>query len=185
MLKKVIGVLATVAGLLSGSVLNLTNAQSKYMDQYSMPDPQVWGMIKYGGLTPDLYTGTVRAEIPIYTYTDPDFEIPVSLTYASNGYMPNTQANFCGLGWSLNAGGCITRRVQGERDESGKKVNVQTNPHEAMSGYWEYVKATDSPSVGFDAQWNPTSDTICYDLESTDGRYETEPRGFIKQLARY
>ncbi|MBQ8048240.1 MAG: RHS repeat protein [Bacteroidales bacterium] len=185
MFKKVIGVLATVAGLLSGSVLNLTDAQSKYMDQYSMPDPQVWGMIKYGGLTPDLYTGTVRAEIPIYTYTDPDFEIPVSLTYASNGYMPNTQANFCGLGWSLNAGGCITRRVQGERDESGKKVNMQTNPHEAMSGYWEYVKATDSPSVGFDAQWNPTSDTICYDLESTDERYETEPDIYMFNFSGY
>ena len=166
MYKKVIGVLATFAGLLSGSVLNLTDAQSFYMDQYSMPDPQVWGMIKYGGLTPDLYTGTVRAEIPIYTYTDPDFEIPVSLTYASNGYMPNTQANFCGLGWSLNAGGCITRRVQGERDVFGNMGS--------LSGYYDYVRGNYTAEVGYGSHLKAEGNTLYYKLPNSPS-CETEP----------
>ena len=188
MYKKVIGVLATFAGLLSGSVLNFTDAQSKYLDQYSMPDPQVWGMIKYGGQTPDLYTGTVRAEIPVYTYTDPDFEIPVSLTYASNGYMPNTQANFCGLGWSLNAGGCITRRVQGERDELGNAgFSFGTmDRHLSLHGYYEYVSGRFPHEVGYGD--NLVVDSyLNYYYTSPDGntKYETEPDIFMFSFPGY
>lgn len=182
MFKKVIGVLATVAGLLSGSVLNLTDAQSKLMDQYCMPDPQVWGMIKYGGLTPDLYTGTVRAEIPIYTYTDPDFEIPVSLTYASNGYMPNTQANFCGLGWSLNAGGCITRRVQGERDELGNAgFYFGTMDRDlSLQGYYAYVSGSFPHEVGHgDNLVVDVNSNYYYKSPETNLQYETEPDIFM------
>lgn len=51
-----------------------SHAQSLIMGDYIPSDPQVWNFIKYGGQTPDLYTGTVRAEIPIYTYEDLDFE---------------------------------------------------------------------------------------------------------------
>ncbi len=188
MFKKVIRVLVTVAGLFSGSVLNFTNAQSKYMDQYTMPDPQVWGMIKYGGLTPDLYTGTVRAEIPIYIYTDPDFEIPVSLTYTSNGYMPNTQANFVGLGWSLNAGGCITRRVQGERDELGNAgFNFGTmNRHLSLKGYYEYVSGRFSHEVGYGDNLVVDSNYDYY-YTSPDGsaKYETEPDIFMFSFPGY
>jgi YD repeat-containing protein len=95
----------------------VASAQSLVEQTYVPSDPQVWSFIKYGGQTPDLYTGTVRVEIPIYTYKDPDFELPIALSYASNGYMPNVQANFVGLGWSLIAGGVITRRVNGKKDE--------------------------------------------------------------------
>ena len=187
MFKKVIGVLATVAGLLSGSVLNLTDAQSKYMDQYCMPDPQVWGMIKHGGLTPDLYTGTVRAEIPIYTYTDPDFEIPVSLTYASNGYMPNTQANFCGLGWSLNAGGCITRRVQGERDDLGNAgFTMNTMGDISLQGYYDYVAGVHPHEVGYGDHLF-VDDRLYYYYKSpyTNLQYETEPDVFMFSFLSY
>lgn len=78
--------------------------------------PQVWSFMKYGGNTPNLYTGTVSASIPVYTYRDDDFTVPVSLNYASNGYMPNVQANDVGLGWFLNTGGCITRIIRGMPD---------------------------------------------------------------------
>lgn len=68
---------------------------------------------------PSLYTGTVRADIPLYTYRDVDFEIPVALTYSSNGLLPNVQAGSSGLGWFLSAGGTITREVNGFPDEAG------------------------------------------------------------------
>lgn len=181
MLKKVIGVLAIVAGLLSGSVLNFANAQSRYMDQYCMPDPQVWGMIKHGGLSPDLYTGTVRAEIPIYIYTDPDFEIPVSLSYASNGYMPNTQANFVGLGWSLDAGGCITRRVQGERDDCGNAgFTMNTMGDISLQGYYDYVASAHPHEVGYgDHLFVDDKFNYYYKSPYTNLQYETEPDVFM------
>lgn len=176
MYKKVIGWLVAAAGLLWGSTLNSVFAQSKFMDQYTMPDPQVWSMVKYSGQTPDLYTGTVRAEIPIYTYKDPDFEIPISLSYASNGYMPNTQANFVGLGWSLNAGGCITRRVQGVRDELG---------NDTMKGYYDYIKDGFSSDYAYDAQLGGVGTNITYVPVKGLPHYETEPDVFIFSFLGY
>lgn len=61
----------------------------------------------------------MRADIPLYTYRDVDFEIPVALTYSSNGLLPNVQAGSSGLGWFLSAGGTITREVNGFPDEAG------------------------------------------------------------------
>ena len=47
--------------------------------------PQVWSLLKYGGSAPNLYTGTVSASIPLYTYQDEDFTLPVVLTWDSAG----------------------------------------------------------------------------------------------------
>lgn len=79
--------------------------------------PQAWSFMRYGGDTPNLYTGTVNVSIPLYTYKDIDFEIPISATYASNGYNPNELQGTLGLGWILNVGGMITREVRGAVDD--------------------------------------------------------------------
>ena len=84
-------------------------------DRYTS-SPQTWSEMKFGGATPNLYTGTVSVSIPMYTYQDPDFTIPVSLSYGSNGYTPSVQANYVGLGWALNAGGQIVQEVRGISD---------------------------------------------------------------------
>ena len=88
----------------------------QYEDRLQV-SPQVWQFATYGSKEQQLYTGTVNLDIPIYTYQDPDFEIPITLSYASNGYKPNQQAGTSGLGWALKAGGYITRRVVGLRDD--------------------------------------------------------------------
>ena len=88
----------------------------QYEDRLQV-SPQVWQFATYGSKEQQLYTGTVSVDIPIYTYQDPDFEIPIALSYASNGYKPNQQAGTSGLSWALKAGGYITRRVVGLRDD--------------------------------------------------------------------
>lgn len=82
------------------------------------PAPTVWGFMRYGNHSADLYTGRVPVSIPIYTYQDNDFTLPISVDYASNGYRPNVQIGILGLGWTLNAGGCITREIRGIPDEA-------------------------------------------------------------------
>lgn len=81
--------------------------------------PDVWSMIKYGDADVNLYTGSIGLTIPIYTYQDEDFTIPISFDYASTGYKPNIQTGVLGMGWYLNVGGAITREVKGVYDEEG------------------------------------------------------------------
>lgn len=151
------------------------SAQNKISDMYVPGDPQVWNFIKYGGQTPDLYTGTVRVEIPIYTYKDPDFEIPISLSYASNGYMPNVQANFVGLGWMLNAGGVISRRVQGIKDEGTVSEIGAYGTSLPIEGFYRFARDNSVPDI----MNRPLAarNMVCY---SRDNRaFETEPDIYI------
>lgn len=82
----------------------------------------------YGSQQPNLYTGTVSASIPIYTYQDPDFTIPISISYSSNGYLPNVAQFDLGVGWTLNAGGQVVTKVRGIPDYYELLSSVN-NPH--------------------------------------------------------
>lgn len=85
--------------------------------------PEAFSMIQYSSPQANLYRGEISIEIPFYTYSDQDFEIPVSFSYRSGGYKPNAPYGVMGLGWSLNAGGCITREVRGIMDEANTRYN--------------------------------------------------------------
>lgn len=122
-MKKLFGKL--MSRLVLFALLVGTNCSVFSQPQKPLPDnipviqsPQVWSFMKYGNMSSvDLYTGTVATSIPIYTYKDNDFEIPISINYASSGFVPNVPTGILGLGWYLNAGGCITREVRGIPDE--------------------------------------------------------------------
>ena len=81
--------------------------------------PDAKSMIQYGQSEINPYLGTLGITIPLYTYQDEGFTIPISINYASNGYKPNIQTGILGLGWYLNVGGVITREVKGLLDEEG------------------------------------------------------------------
>ena len=53
-------------GLLIGAG-RYVSAQMRVDGQNVMASPQMWSFMKDGDQTPNLYTGTVRADIPIYT----------------------------------------------------------------------------------------------------------------------
>lgn len=93
------------------------NAQVLSSPEPLRPSTDVWETIKYGDISPSLYTGTVNVSIPFYTYKDADFEIPISFAYSSNGLHPNERAGSMGMGWRLVAGGCISREMRGSADD--------------------------------------------------------------------
>ncbi len=98
------------------------------------PTPKALEMTRYGNLPIDQNSGRVTFEIPVYTYEDQDFKIPVSLSYASSGFRPGTQTGEAGLGWTLMAGGSITREIIGGDDfgESGAFTGTHTTDAQTM-----------------------------------------------------
>lgn len=55
--------------------------------------------------------------VPIYTYKDNDFELPISVSYVSEGFVPSRQTGILGLNWFLNCGGSIAREIKGIPDD--------------------------------------------------------------------
>lgn len=72
----------------------------------------------YGDQPVALYTGTPAISIPIFTVSCGSLSLPISLSYNYNGLLPLQDAGWVGLGWNLNAGGVITREVEGGVDNS-------------------------------------------------------------------
>ncbi len=135
-------------------LLGPLNSYAQYEDkgQIFIPSPDVWRFMKYGNTPIDLYRGIAQTQIPIYTYKDKDFELPISIDYASSGFIPNVQTGVLGLGWFLNAGGSITREVRGIPDET---ISVSGY----VKGYLYYSESSSSKSI----------DDILSDIE--DDRY--------------
>lgn len=55
--------------------------------------------------------------IPLFTYEVDGVKVPISISYAASGIKVSQMATSVGLGWSLNAGGQISRTVRSKPDE--------------------------------------------------------------------
>lgn len=102
------------------------------------PSPTSASLGKYGDVPVSLYTGIPQISIPLYTLKEGNLSLPISLSYHSQGFKVEDMASWVGLGWSLNAGGTITRAVKGVPDEftSGFGTDVDFGGGIALpSGY--------------------------------------------------
>lgn len=84
-----------------------------YTKIYNFQAPSVSAFNTYGAIPVSLYTGTPDISIPIYTIKENKLEIPISLQYNINNVKPNSHPGITGLGWTLFAGGSITRTQNG------------------------------------------------------------------------
>ena len=82
------------------------------------PSPTAASLGKYGAIPVSHYTGTPNISIPIYQVQSGDLQLPITLNYHASGIKVDEIASWVGLGWSLNAGGVITRTIRGLADES-------------------------------------------------------------------
>ncbi len=88
-----------------------------YMESTLPPAPEAASAVKYVDI-PLLYDmGIAHLDIPLYELAGKEISVPVSLGYASGGIKMDEIAGVAGLGWTLNAGGCITRTVMDMPDE--------------------------------------------------------------------
>ncbi len=82
------------------------------------PPPTASGLGKYAEIPVGLYTGIPSISIPLYQIVENDYHLDISLSYHASGIKVQDRASWVGLGWSLNAGGIITRAVRGLADDA-------------------------------------------------------------------
>ncbi|MCX2494295.1 DUF5977 domain-containing protein [Pedobacter sp. PF22-3] len=83
----------------------------------NMPSANAANLGMYMEVPVSKYTGIPSISIPLYTIADGNLKIPVELSYHAGGVKVDNHPGWVGLGWSLRAGGCITRIVKGLEDE--------------------------------------------------------------------
>ena len=105
------------------------------------PQVESYQIARSGDLTPSLYTGAMTYSMPLYTYTDPDFDLPITLDYNYDGYKVTRSAGTVGLGWALNYGGVITREIRGYKDEYRQQIST-SSAAVRYGYYWAYRNHT-------------------------------------------
>lgn len=96
------------------------------------PSVETYQMERHGQDFLPSNSGAVQFNIPLYVYKDEDFNLPITLNYAYDGYRPSVGSGTVGLGWALSCGGFVTREVRGIPDE-------EFNNDDSTEGYYHYV----------------------------------------------
>lgn len=157
-----------------------------------IPSPTASNLGLYGEVPVSEYTGTPNISIPLYEFKTKSFTIPVTLSYHASGIRPELHPGPTGLGWTLLAGGAITREVRGIPDENdceglmgsvGYGYLKNKNGWLAQSG-WKSLINSDSQE-SFDRYFSPYSfelepDEFSFNFFGISGKFYFDQTGSIR-----
>ena len=160
-----------------------------YLENTMPPSPNPASLVKYADVPFMHSTGMAEYDIPFYTLQGRELSIPIGLHYASGGIKLEEIAGVAGLGWNLQAGGCITRTVKDMPDE----YVPLTGPfrHEVPSGDFlteleNMVENDATRSFLLDLVWNRIDsglDHYCYNVCGLSGTFVIHDDGLVYQLS--
>ena len=98
-------------------------AQAPELPQLSDVLPQVFSpdaaeLGKYGRIPVNYFNGLPNITVPLTEVRAKNYTLPVYLSYHASGNKPDHHPGWVGQGWSLHAGGCINRIINGMKDET-------------------------------------------------------------------
>jgi hypothetical protein len=103
--------------------------------------PTASSLGEYANFQVNLYTGVLPVNIPLCILSGRGINLPINANYHAKGIRVGETASWIGLGWSLDAGGVITRSVRGLPDEEiGGYLETRTN-------YSNPADLTSSPNI--------------------------------------
>lgn len=95
--------------------INLVHAQD--LPNLVPPSPEASSLMKFSEVPVSPYSGLANVSLPIYNIKLKELNLPISLQYHSRGIKVEELASRVGTGWTLNAGGKISRQVRGKPDD--------------------------------------------------------------------
>jgi YD repeat-containing protein len=137
-------ILSTVIGMVSVLIGFGQAGTSPGLKVFTPASPNAAALGKYGEVPVSMYTGIPDINVPIYTVKGRQLEVPISLNYHAGGVRVEEIASMVGIGWSLNAGGVITRSIRGM-------------PDDAVGGYFGGVTSITSLAQQYLTNLNPVN----------------------------
>lgn len=91
-------------------------AQPTSTNEVNIISPKAASILRYGEYPVSLHTGLIDITVPVYKIEGNGITVPIEFKYHASGIKFDDTSNEVGLGWSLIAGGVISRTVVGARD---------------------------------------------------------------------
>jgi len=146
------------------------------LQNFAPPSPDASALGRYGEIPVGHNTGVPSINIPIFDIKSGKLSLPIGLSYHASGIKVEDIASVVGLGWSLNAGGAITRRVIGKADESSAgflnnstyftRSQLEGATYQSDYGFkYNYLKNLTNGT------WDPQSDMYDVNSPAFTGRF--------------
>ncbi|WP_026705780.1 RHS repeat domain-containing protein [Flavobacterium soli] len=119
------------------------------------PSPEAATILQHSPVNVSLYTGTPNISVPFHTISHGGVEVPISLSYSTDGIRVNSIASRTGMGWSLSSGGLITRTINKLPDDvTNGYMNTTTNSNINQRYTILHLMGLDPLCTGFDTCQN-------------------------------
>jgi hypothetical protein len=139
--------------------------------------PEASAISKGAQLSVGMHTGSANSSVPIFDIQMGRFSLPISLNYASNGLKIDEVPSRVGLGWSLSAGGVVSRMVNGNPDDESTQLAIPANlnayTNELLSFFNQLATMEDK-----DAQ----PDEFRISIGNVNGKFIRDRTGYIMQI---
>lgn len=159
-------------------ILALVSFQGFSQGMIAPPSPNAQALARYASVPVNHYTGVPAINIPLYTLPGKELSVPISLSYHAGGNKVQDVASWVGLGWSLNAGGVITRVVRGLPDEEPNGYcgvnNIGEKAKEDLpvnSDSWQYLENVAK------GDWDSEPDVFYFNFMGNAGRFIIDANG--------
>ena len=171
----------SIAGCLGQTLM----AQNQNFFQQGDPQvlsPSAYEMGKYGKVPVSYFNGLPNISVPLTEVRAKGYTLPVYLTYYAGGNRPDQHPGWVGQGWTLHAGGSITRIIHGRKDDLSvaEYESTLTNGGSVPAfdpGYLFHLSKTQN-----EINWNNNDSLFHYTYY---GEYETmdhEPDEFLLNI---
>ncbi|MFL9485700.1 hypothetical protein ACI6Q2_23155 [Chitinophagaceae bacterium LWZ2-11] len=158
-----------IIGLIIQSKLN---AQATYAElennRVVYPSPTAASLGKYGEYPVKLYNGMVNIGQDIVTVKSGHLALNVSLSYHASGNRPSDIPGWVGLGFSLNAGGVITRVIKDLPDDYLYGFYYSNT---SVQYYWNNYPNTHFVEQYYNGQLDPRSDMYQFNFCGKTGEF--------------
>ncbi|OOQ58307.1 DUF5977 domain-containing protein [Mucilaginibacter pedocola] len=114
---KPVTLLALMITILFSAVEVSAQSNPYFLPTIFRKPPNSTAQEKYGNYPVNFFSGVPDISIPLYEINAGDLKLPITLSYHASGNKVNDFASWAGLGWSVSAGGEISRRVMGLPDD--------------------------------------------------------------------
>jgi len=156
-------------------VFHQAEAQQKIgLESLIPPAPNAAELGKYGTYPVGKVTGIPDIGFPLYEIHSGSLKLPISLSYHAGGIRVNEKSTDIGLGWSVAAGGQISRTVYSAADEGQYGYFNYTPPSYnelyAITNYYTMATYNIVANTGYDLE----PDLFAYNIGGKSGKFHMD-----------
>jgi hypothetical protein len=165
-------------------LFHTNQALSQQITQPDIPTPNAAALGEYGQIPVNFYNGLPNISVPLHTFRYKDLAVPIELNYHAGGNRPDNYPGWVGLGWNLQAGGAVTRIVNGLTDEiTADDMNAQnvTNGYQYQTNqeYGYFFRSKDFDRSDWASQSFLDSYLSTYQLATGRRTFDGQPDEFM------